>query len=58
MQNDLPFGRCPICNLPLVQSTKQDDEAICDSSHRFRYQSIDTEDGTTYHLGSYVGKDQ
>ena len=58
VQEELPFGRCPICRLPLVQSTTHEDEAVCDSSHRYRYQSIDTPDGTEYHLGRYVGKDQ
>lgn len=57
MSDETPFGRCPICRLPLVQSTASEDEAVCDSGHRYRYESIDTPDGPTFHIGTYLSRD-
>lgn len=54
-----PYGRCPICQLPIVPS-RIEKEAVCDSGHRFRYQDFDLSDDLdepTFHIGTYVGKD-
>lgn len=39
MQDSEPYGRCPICRLPIVPS-RIENEAVCDSGHRFRYEQV------------------